>query len=193
MAYETQGVMTAEGGRLVGKCSFLTYRRKLNRSWQDSKSIYWGMDAISSSALELADALVTWNECELEYYFNETCILVAERVEVDRAYRGDGKWKDLYFATMAGALIGQGRRRPDQFFFKVFPLEFEKKVTDENRSAFEVALRSLRLLYSIHLGARVLDLPADYGCFMQAPVPPDLLDKEFRNTAMAACVSVSRR
>lgn len=175
MAHVTEGLLTAGDGRLAGKCSFLTYRRKLNRSWQDSESIYWEMDAISNSAHELADALVTWDEYEFECYFNESCILVAERVEVDPAYRGDGKWKELYFATMAAALAGQQSRVPDQFFFKVFPLEFESNVTDGNRSDFEVALRSLKLLYTIHLGARSLDLPPEYGCFMRAPVPPHLL------------------
>lgn len=180
MAHETEGVMTAEDGRRVGTCTFLTYRRKLNGPSLDTESIYFELDEFSDSAVQVVDALVAWNQYELEYYFNESCVLVAERVEIDPAYRGDAKWKHLYFQTMAGALAGQRRRRPDQFFFKVFPLEFERKVTDENRSGFEVALRSLKLLYSIHLGARSLDLPSEYGCFMRAPVPERVArDAEF--------------
>ncbi|WP_374481282.1 hypothetical protein [Zoogloea sp.] len=130
---------------------------------------YW-MDSIDAQTFDIFDALAEADCFGLESYFNETCLLVAQRIEITPAARGKGAWKALYFATMQKALEAQ-RRPPVEFFFKAFPLEYEGNVTEKNAAEFAAAQRALKLLYSVQLGAVSLDLPASFDCYMRAPVP----------------------
>lgn len=170
MAFVTDGKLVSSEGALVGECRFIVYRRKRNRSWMTTRDICYAMDDLSSRALQVGEAIWTYDECELEYFFNLSCLLVAERVEISPQFRGAGAWKALYFATMEKALEPL-KHTPSKFFFKVFPLEFEGKVTEENLTKFAKAERGLRVLYAVHLNAKKLDLPENFGCFMRASVP----------------------
>lgn len=174
IAVSTVGKLLGSNRSEIGKCKFLTYRRKRNRPWLDAEFIASEMDALSHEAMQIAEALLEADPISLEWSFNKSCLLVADRITITPEHRGSGAWKALYFTTMEQALR-QAKALPDEFFFKVFPLQFENNVTDENLEAFEKAERQLRLLYAIHLNAAPLDLPKQYDCFMRAPIPAHIL------------------
>lgn len=132
------------------------------------------MDSIDQQTRDIFEAIAEADALDLEHYFNNSCLLVAQRIEVESSARGQGAWKALYFATMRKALEAS-RRRPEEFFFKVFPLEHEGNVTEDNSAQFSEALRALRLLYAVQLGATSIELPASFGCYMRAPVPDQVL------------------
>ena len=170
MLFITSGKLTRHSGEEIGQCQFDLYRRKRNRSWMDFEDIYYWMDVISGSGQRMAQALGEDGWIEAEYNFNTSALLVAERIHIEPSARGQGAWKSLYFATMEKALKPL-RRTPEEFFFKAFPLEFEGNVTKENEREFKAAERGLKLSYQVHLGAKALEVPADLGCYMRAPVP----------------------
>ena len=170
MAFGTTGKLVSPKRETVGECIFFVYRRKHNRPWMCAEDICSEMDLLSRKAYDIVQALAEYDEYVLEDCFNHTCLLVAERIEVSSPVRGTGAWKNLYFATMEKALLPV-KHTPHEFFFKCFPLEFENKVTDENRHEFNKAERGLKLFYSVHLNAERLAVPEHFGCYMKASVP----------------------
>lgn len=170
IASKTTGELVGANDEVIGRCTFAAFRTKRNRTWMGVGAIGYWMDSIDQDALEIFEAVSEADEMDLEYYFNQSCLLVAQRIELEPSARGQGAWKALYFATMEKALEAT-RRRPEEFFFKVFPLVFEGNVTEENSAQFAESLRALKLLYAVHLGATPLELPASFGCYMRAPVP----------------------
>ena len=174
IAMRTIGEMLSNDGISLGMCSFMLYRKKRNRAPLDGDEILYGLDELSASSLAIGEALMEADEFNFAYYFNTSCLLVAERVYIDPSFCGGSLWKSLYFSTMEEALRPLPRV-PEEFYFKVFPLKYEEKVTDENRDSFDADTRRLRLLYAIHLGAKRLDIPDTDGSYMKAPVPLHLL------------------
>jgi len=173
MHFITHGILSGSDGEKIGSCQFDLYRRKWNRPWMEFDEIVYWMDAISESAQHMSEVLSFDSWLEAENSFNSSGLLVAERVQIEPQAQGQGAWKSLYFATMQKALEPL-KYTPDKFYFKVFPLEFELKVTKKNMSKFKVAERALKLLYQIHLAGAPLLVPAGLGCYMKAPIPENL-------------------
>ena len=167
----TVATLHSADGTHIGDCQFDSYRRKRTYRAMTAGRIASEMDNFSHEAMEIGEALLVGDPFALEYYFNHSCLLVANCIEIAPKFRGGRVWKDLYFATMQEALRWQ-QRRPDEYFFKVFPIEYTGRVTPENQVEFERAQRQLRLLYAIHLDAITMDSEGDdIPSFMRAPVP----------------------
>jgi hypothetical protein len=176
MSYETAGELTTVDGRIVGRSRLALHRRKLNRRAMGAWEIFEELDSHSDAAMQVGEALLHDYPFDLEHYFNGSGLLVAEHIEIEPEFRGGSLWRQLYFATL-GAAIKPLRKKPVEYFFKAFPLAFVGNVMDENCGEFEKALRSLKLMYSIHLGAKQRELSPEFGCFMRAAVPEGLLDR----------------
>jgi hypothetical protein len=174
IAFRTLGRLIRPDGDIAGVCRFASYRRKRSKAALNAAQICDELDAVSQEELDLGEALASWNPQRLEGYINNAGLLIAERVEVFAPAKGSGAWKALYFATMEKTLA-QHRHRPEEFFFTVFPLDFTGRVNRGNLSEFQTALRSMKLLYATHLGAKALGLPKKSGSFMRAPVPEAML------------------
>lgn len=173
LAFDTTGTMKTAEGRIVGTCCFTVYRRKFNRRWLDCDEILSALDHRAATG-QIGQALAYHDEYALEVDFNVGGLLIADRIHIEHEFRGRSDWKRLYFATMAEALSSL-KRKPEEYYFKVFPLPFEGCCTPENRREFESARRDLRLLYAIHLSATCMQSPHLNGLFMKAPVPTNLL------------------
>lgn len=153
MAFCTTGNLVSENEETIGKCCFFVLRKKRNQPQMSAEEITDQLDAISQSVMEIGEVLLSEDEFSLEYYFNTSCLLIADRIWIEAGHRGSNLWKTLYFLTMEEALRPL-RKTPEEFFFKAFPLAFENKVTDENRLEFTKARRDLTILYAIHLNAK---------------------------------------
>lgn len=174
IAFRTRGRLLRPDGDIAGVCRFASYRRKRSKAALNSAQICCELDAVSQEELDLGEALASWNPRNLEGYINNAGLLIAERVEVFAPLKGSGAWKALYFATMEKTLA-QHKKRPEEFFFTVFPLDFTGKVTRANLHEFRAALRGMKLFYATHLNARAVGLTTSSGNFMRAPVPAFML------------------
>ncbi len=169
IAFRTMGRLIRPDGDVAGVCRFASYRRKRSRAALSADQICGELDAVSQEEFDLGEALASWNPRNLEACVNDACLLIAERVEVFAPLKGGGAWKVLYLATMEHALAHT--RRPEEFFFTVFPLDFAGRVNRANVDEFRAALRSMRFFYAAHLDAKAFGLPRQSGSFMRAPVP----------------------
>lgn len=168
------GSLTTADGHSIGECEFEVLHRKRGYEWLDADEICSVVDEHSALACHVAESLTYLDPCLLEVEFNSGCLLIANRIHIEPTYRGKGLWKRLYFVTMAKT-IEKIRRRPLNYWFKVFPLDYEHppKVGVDPQNLGR-AIRDLEMLYAIHLGAKRLEVPAEYGRFMSAPLPPSL-------------------
>lgn len=170
MAFRTTGILVAENEEVLGKSRFYVLRKKRNQPPMGAEEITDEFDAISQSITEIGEVLLSEDQFCLEYYFNTSCLLIADRIWIDADHRGSTLWKTLYFATMEEALRPL-KKTPEEFFFKAFPLKFENRVTEKNRSEFAKAQRDLTILYAIHLNAKRLDFSECTDSYMRAPLP----------------------
>lgn len=168
------GRLTTAEGRVIGECEFEALQRKQGHGWLDGEAICSELDKHRAISYQVARCLHSQDPYFLEAEFNSSCLLFANRIRVDREFRGGSLWKRLYFTTMAKT-VEKMRRLPLNYWFKVFPLDFEQPARESTDPRdLGRAIRDLEMLYSIHLGAKRLEVPAEYGRFMSAPLPPSL-------------------
>lgn len=172
LAYRVRGTLSA-AREAIATCRVSIYRRKRSHgAYYDADSIIMdALDSIDQTAYDDGEALRAWNEDALEWLFNSRLVLIVDKIEVSPQHRGNDTWKRLYFDTLRKALEGEPVDAwPSEYFFKVYPLDHARMRPSE----IDKAVRALRRLYALHLGARALDLPASHGCYMRAPLPrPD--------------------
>ena len=174
ITFHTMGRLILPDGEVAGVCRFASYRKLRDGAALSAAGFCREMEAVSQEELDLGEALAAWNPPGLEGYLNDSCLLIAERVEVFAPLKGSGAWKSLYLATMEKALASHPKR-PETFFFTVFPLDFTGRVSRANHGEYLAALRNMKLFYAAHLDARAFGVPGKNGCFMRAPVPASML------------------
>lgn len=163
-----EATATGPDGLNIGDCSFYTCRRPRNKPEMDPDWIADEMDNISSAVSRMAATLLEVNAFDLDYYVNKSSLVVADRVQVQPAFRGSSFWKELFALCLRHALEPRVLV-PDCGYLHAFPLEFEGKVKG-NENEFARGTQRLQNLYGRALGARELAMTNLNGCYMTFPI-----------------------
>lgn len=134
----------------------------------DTDWIVEEMDAISSSVYNMAAMLMECDAWALYECVNESALIVAERIEVEPAFRGSALWRELFALSLRHSLV-QSRDLPAYGYLKAFPLQFENNMK-ANEEAFAKASKKLMRLYAVNLSAKRVPDAEKYGCYMRFPV-----------------------
>jgi hypothetical protein len=134
----------------------------------DTDWIVEEMDAISSSVYDMAAMLMDCDEWALYECVNDSALIVAERLEVEPAFRGSALWRELFALSLRHS-IEQGRDLPAYGYLKAFPLQFENNMKGD-KEAFAEASKKLQQLYAVNLSAEQVPDAKKHGSYMRFPV-----------------------
>lgn len=165
---EIEATATGPDGSNIAECTFYTCRRPRTKPAMDPDSIALEMDNISSAVSRMAGTLLEVDEFSLEYLVNKSSLVIADRVQVQPAFRGTSFWKELFALCLRHALEARVPT-PVVGYLHAFPLEFEGKGAG-NTEAFRLATYRLQNLYEKAIGAQVLTPADSTGCYMTFPI-----------------------